>query len=443
MRVLVAIISVGLLSSLSAQETKVWTLKECVEYALENNISVKQSELDKRSSLEDVKAAKWNFAPNLNANTSQNFNFGSSIGVTGVRIPADFRSNNFGINSRVNLFDGFANIQNLKQSQLGVKIQEATIAKMKNDIALNVVNAYLQILFAQEQLIVAESQLSISKSQVKRVRELVDAGVSPQGDLLNIQSTLANDNQSLIVADNGVVIASLNLAQLLQLETTEIEVAKESVDLQDQTILGVGVSVIYNKATEIFPEIQLAALNILSAQKGIQIAKGNYYPSLAMSFGLNTAYQHRQSTTDISPFLFSDQLNDNLGQSISLSLNVPLFNRYQFRSTVNKAKINAQKIEYNLESERLRLQQTIQNSYTDALASSKSYDAATSSVEAQTKAFEYAQERFKAGAVNSFDFNQSKNNLIGAQSQLIRSKYDFMFKLKVLEFYYGIPFVAE
>jgi outer membrane protein len=443
MKILITIISLGLLNSFSAQETKVWTLKECVAYALENNISVKQSELDKVSSLEDVKAAKWNFAPNLNANVSQNFNFGSSISVSGARIPADFRSNNFGVNSSVNLFDGFANIQNLKQSQLGVQIQDAAIAKMKNDIALNVVNAYLQIMFAQEQLIVAESQLSISKKQVKRIEELVNAGVSPQGDLLNIKSTLANDNQSLIVADNGLLIANLNLTQLLQLETTEIKVAKESLDLQDQTILGIGVSVIYNKATEMFPEIKLAELTILSAQKGIKIAQANYYPTLSMSFGMNSAYQHRQSTTDISPFLFSEQLDDNFGQSIGFSLNIPLFNRYQFKSAVNKSKINVQQVEYNLESERLRLQQTIQNAYTDALASSKSYDAATITVEAQTKAFEYAQERFKAGAINSFDFNQSKNNLIGAQSQLIRSKYDFMFKLKVLEFYYGIPFVAE
>jgi outer membrane protein len=443
MRVLLSIVSLGLLGSVSAQDTKVWNLKECVEFALENNISVKQSELDKNSSLEDVKAAKWNFAPNLNASVSQSFNFGSSISVSGARIPADFRSNNLGINSTVNLFDGFANIENLKQSKIGVQIQDAAIAKMKNDIALNVVNAYLQILFAKEQLKVAQSQLKISEEQVSRIGELVGAGVLPQGDLLNIKSTLANDNQTLIVAENNVLITSLNLSQLLQLENANIDVEAVSIDIQNQSILSNEVSTIYSKANETLPEIKLAELNILSADKSIQIAKANYYPSLSLSFGMNSAYQHRQSTTDISPFLFSDQIDDNLGQSISLSLNIPVFNRYQFRSAVNKSKINYQKVEYNLESERLRLKQTIQNAYTDALASSKSYDAATISVEAQTRAFDYSQERFKAGAINSFDFNQNKNNLVNAQSQLIRSKYDFMFKLKVLEFYFGIPFLAE
>jgi outer membrane protein len=184
-------------------------------------------------------------------------------------------------------------------------------------------------------------------------------------------------------------------------------------------------------------------LNILSAEKSIKISKANFYPSFTVNFGMNTAYQHRQGFTDVSPFLFSDQVDDNFGQSVAFSLNIPIFNRYQFRSSVNKSKINYQKITYNLESEQLRLRETIQTAYTDALAASKSFDASTESVEAQTKAFDYAKERYSAGVINSFDFNQTKNNLVRSQSQLIQSKYDYIFKLKVLEFYFGIPFVAE
>ena len=443
MKVLLSIIGLGVLSSVSAQDTKVWTLIECVDYAVENNISVKQSELDKKISEEDVKTAKWNFAPDLNASASQNFNFGSSIGVSGARIPADFRSNNFGINSSINLFDGFANVHTLSRAKIGLEVNDAAILKMKNDIALNVVNSYLQILFAKEQLKVAESQLTISGSEVRRIKELVEAGVLAQGELLNVKSALANDNQKLIVAQNSLTIAELRLSQLLQLETMHIKVQDINVDIQNQSILGNGAEAIYNKANESFPEIKLAELNILSAEKGVKIAKANFSPSLTASFGLNTAYQHRQGSTDFTPFQFSDQIDDNLGQSIRFSLNIPIFNRYQFRSNVNKSKINYQKIQYNLESEQLRLRETIQTAYTDALASSKSYDAATTSVAAQQKAFDYSQERFKAGAINSFDFNQTKNNLVNAQSQLIQNKYDYMFKLKVLEFYFGVPFIAE
>ncbi|MCO6500557.1 MAG: TolC family protein [Vicingus serpentipes] len=438
---LILIIALCFLNGLRAQENKVWSLKECVDYALENNISIKQSELDKASALEDVTAAKWSFFPNLNGSASQNYNFGSSISASGARVSADFRSNNFNLSSSVTLFNGFANIHTLQQANIGVEAQEAALMKMKNDISLNVVNSYLQILFAKEQLVVAESQVTISENEVNRTQELVSAGVLPKGDLLNIKSVLATDNQNLVIANNTYTIASLRLAQLLQLPEMTIEIQGVNVDVQDQHILSNTANDIYNKANETFPEIKLAELNIQSASKSIQLSKASFYPTLTMSYGLNTIYQHRQGYPDF--VAYSDQLNDNLGNSLALSLNIPIFNRFQFRTNVNKAKITHQRVSYTLESERLRLKETIQTAYADALAASKAYDAATVSVEAQKEAFKYSRERFAAGAINSFDFNQTKNNLVAAESQLIRAKYDFVFKLKVLEFYYGIPFVAN
>jgi len=425
----------------NAQNNKVWTLKECVNYALENNISIKQSELDKNIATQDVVAAKWNFSPNINASASQNYNFGSSIDISGGRSSANYRSNNFGINSSVTLFNGFANIHTLKQAEIGAQAQDAALAKMKNDISLNVVNAYLQILFAKEQLKVAQSQLEISEGEVNRITELVNAGVIPEGNLLNIKATQATDNQSLIEAKNSFSMASLQLAQLLQLKEMDITVEEISVDATNQSILSNDVKEIYTKANESFPEIQLAELNIKSAEESIKIAKANYYPSLTLSYGFNTIYQHRQGYPDFVSF--NNQLNDNLGHSVVFSLNIPIFNRYQFRTNINKAKINQEKIQYNLESERLRLRETIQTAYTDALSSSKSYDAAIISVEALDKSFNYDLVKFQEGAINSFEFNQTKNNLLSAQSQLIRAKYDFVFKLKVLEFYFGQPIFSN
>lgn len=441
MKFILLTIGIGFFSTISAQETKVWTLKECVDYALENNISAKQTALDINVAEQDVKAAKWNFAPNLNGNASQNFNFGSSISTVGLRVSSNLRSNNFGLNSSVTLFDGFANIHTLKQAKIGVLAQDAALAKMKNDISLNVVNGYLQILFAKEQVKVAKSQIEISEFEVTRAEVLVDAGALPYGDLVNIKSTLATDQQNLIITENTLVITSLQLAQLLQLQEMTIEVENVNVELANQEVLGNSAIEIYNKANETFPEIKLAELNILSAEESVKIAQANYMPTLTFSAGMNTIYQHRQGYTDI--FSFSDQLDNNFGRSLSFALNIPLFNRYQYRSNVNKSKINFERIQYNLDNEKFRLRETIQTAYTDALASSKSFDAAVVAVEAQDQAFEYARERFTEGAINSFDFNQTKNNLISAQSKLIRAKYEFVFKLKVLEFYYGIPLVVE
>jgi outer membrane protein len=339
------------------------------------------------------------------------------------------------------VFDGFANIHTLKQAKIGVLAQDAALEKMKNDISLNVVNAYLQILFAKEQVKVAKSQVEISEFEVQRTTELFNAGVVPQGVLINIKSTLASDQQNLILTENTLVITSLQLAQFLQIPEMSIEIEDVNVELANQEILSNSVMDIYNKANETFPEIKLAELNILSAEESMKIAQASYMPSLTFSAGMNSIYQHRQGTEDF--INFSDQLDNNFGRSLSFALNIPLFNRYQFRSNVNKSKINFQKIQYNLDNEKLRLRETIQTAYTDALAASKSFDAAVISVKAQDKAFEYARERFTAGAINSFEFNQTKNNLLSTQSQLIRAKYEFIFKLKVLEFYYGIPLVVE
>ncbi len=438
---LILVILLFATTCLSAQNNKVWTLQECVNYALENNISIKQSELDKEIASQDVVAAKWNFVPNLNANASQNYNFGSSITASGARASADFSSNNFGINSSVILFNGFSNLYTLQQTKIGVEAKDAALEKMKNDISLNIVNAYLQILFAKEQVKVAQSQVDISQLQVDRIEELVSAGTRAEGDLYNVKSTLATDNQNLVVAQNTETLTTLRLAQLLQLPESTILIQEIAVEATDQSILNTGIDEIFKKAEETFPEIKLADLNIKIAEKTIKISQSNYYPTLSLNVGMSTVYQHRQGSTDF--ITFSDQLDQNLGKSVGLSLNIPLFNRFQFRTTVSKNKIYYLKSEYSLTTEKLRLKETIQTAYTDAQASSKSFDAAVISVEAQNKAFDYANERYVVGAINSFDFNQIKNNLVSAQSQLIRAKYDFVFKLKVLQFYYGIPIVMN
>ncbi len=429
------------LNTVKAQNDTVWTLQSCVDYALKNNLSVQQTQLDKASSLQDVKAAKWNFLPNVNASASQSYNFGSSIDVTGLRIASNFRSNNYGVNSSVTFFNGFSNVHTLKQAQINTQAQDEALQKMKNDISLNVVNAYLQILFAKEQVNIAVSQLNLTTEEVQRTSELVTGGVLPQGDLLNVKSTLATDNQNLITAKNSLAVASLQLAQLLQLSQSSIKVADVNVNNINQNILNNSIDAIYNKADASFPEIKLAELNISSTKEAISISQANYYPSLKLSYGFNTVYQHRQGFPDFRNY--SDQLRDNLGNSIALSLNIPIFNRYQFRTNVDKTKIRMQKSQLSLATEKLNLRSSIETAYTDALAASKSYDAAIKSVNAQQLAFDYAQEKFKVGSINSFDFNQSKNSLFSAKSNLIKAKYDFVFKIKILEFYYGIPLVLR
>ena len=421
--------------------SKIWTLQECVDYALKNNVSIKQSELEKQSRTENITSAKGNFLPNVNATASQSYNFGSSIDATGSRVSADFSSNNYSLNASVVLFDGFANINTLSQSKINLEVQNANVEKMKNDISLNVVNAYLQILFAKEQINIAQFQVDITQNEVDRISKLVDAGAAPKGDLLNINATLATDQQNLVQAQNTLDISSLRLAQLLQLPDATISVQAISLDNPNSAIISNTSTEIYSKASTSFPEIKAAEWNIKSADKSIRISQANYYPSLTLNYGLSTVYQHRQGFVDFYPY--GDQLDNNLGHFVGLTLNIPLFNRFQYSTNVSKAKISMEQATYTLESEKIKLRESIQIAYTDAKMASNTYEAALKAVDANQEAFRYAQERFEVGSFNAFDFNQAKNRLFTAQSQQIRAKYDYSFKLKVLEFYYGIPLVIK
>ncbi|MCC7332945.1 MAG: TolC family protein [Flavobacteriales bacterium] len=421
--------------------SKIWTLKECINHALENNISIKKSELEKVNKQQDVRQAKGNFLPNLNASASQNYNFGSSIDVTNNRVSADYRSNNYSLNSNWVLFDGFANIHTLNRAKINIAIQEANIVKMKNDISLNVVNNYLQVLFAKEQIKIANFQVNISEKELERITALVEAGAVPKGDMLNAKATLSTDIQTLTEAQNNFEMATLRLAQLLLIPEGTIQIEEIQVAEPTNTMASNSSTVIYDKAVGFFPEIKAAQLVIQSADKSISISKADYLPTLSFNYSLSTAYQHRQGFPDY--YSYNKQLDNNLGHVLGLTLSIPIFNRFQFRSAVSRAEINKEQATFDLESEKIKLRESVQLAYTDASTAAKSYEAAKNSVDAQREAFDYANEKFQVGSISSYDFNQSKNRLFSSETQLIRSKYDYTFKVKVLEFYYGVPIISE
>lgn len=428
-------VALGMAFTANAQQVKTWTLKDCIDHALEHNISIKQVQLDKDVAIQDVTAAKWNFSPNVNASASQTYNFGSSITVQGNRASANFRSNNFGVNASVVLFNGFSNMHTLKQSKIRLEQQEALISKVKNDVSLNVANAYLGVLFAQEQVKVAAAQLGISEKEAVRIETLVELGGMAKADLLTIQATVAGDQQNLVVAQNSASIALLQLAQLLQLDERSMAIESVAIGSQDQVVFNQDVHSIYHNALSAFPEIKAAELNVDAASEGIQLSKSGFYPSLTMSYGINTVYQRVQGVPDV--FSFSEQLDNNLGNTLALSLNIPLFNKYQTKTTVAKTAINHQRMQNNLAQEQQLLKENVQRAYADALAASKAYDAAVVAANAAQTAFDFGRERLAEGALDAYAFNQIKNDLFVAQSQLIRAKYDYLFKVKVVEFYNG------
>jgi len=431
-----------------AQEKK-WTLKECVDYALEHNLSVKRASYTTDLRKEDITTAKGNFLPGATANASQNFNFGSFFDPSSnSRISRDNRSNSFGLNTSMTLFNGFSNKNNLIQSKTSYEASKLDLEKMKNDISLNIVNSYLNVLFNKENLKIAQAQIVISEQQLSRTKELVDAGVQPKGNLLEVEATKVNDENAVVTAENNLALSLLDLSQLLQIPNQNFDIEEIPVNINSVALLYNNTEEIFSKAVENQPEIKSAELALQNSVTGIKIAKSNYLPTLSLSAGLNSVYSHRQGIKDdknspILQFPFFTQLDNNLGEFWGLSLSIPVYSRGQVKANVNRAKINQEISQVNLDDSKRALRESVERAYINAKATLKEYEAAEKSVKAQEQSFTFAQERYNLGATNSFDFEQVRNRLVNAQSSLIRAKYNFVFRTKLLEFYYGIPIVVE
>ena len=423
-------------------QVREWTLKECVDYAIENNISVKQSLLDVELAELSKSDAVMAFLPNLNANASYNINTGANINpATNQFENQTFKSLSGGASSGINIFSGLQNWRNLQRAKLSKFASLYQLDKMKDDISLFVANAYLQILFNKEQLKVLQAQNELTGENLKRTQDLVDAGVLPEGDLLEIRATNATQLQNIIEAENTLFISRLGLAQLLQLKDyANFRIADvPDFNISDE-ILSNTASEIVSKAKEERNEVKIAEMNLEIAEKDLAITRGNYYPTISGFVSYNT----RWSSSQIDPITrqqidFIDQLYLFDGTAVGLRLNVPIFNGLSVRNNVGRSKVNVQRSEYQLEQAELDLEADVYQAYNDAKNAKKAYEAALVTEEARQLAFDYAKERYDVGLSNAFDFNQSRTQYENAQSEVIRTKYDYIFKLKVVEFYFGIP----
>lgn len=424
---------------------KAWTLEECIDYALENNIRVKQSYLDVKAGEVNQLQSKLDFLPSVNGSASHSYGWGRSIDLATYQyVNQQSMQSYFDVSSSVTLFNGFQKLNTLKQRRYDYLASKYNSDKIKNDISLAVAGYYLQILFSRELVGNAREQLDITQQQVDRTRKLVEAGTLAQGSLLDIQAQLANEEVSLVQAQNQLTLANLDLLQLLELQAgTEfsIDVPKLSVNKAPELL---PVDYIYNAALDVMPEIKSAELNYSSTDRALAIAKGSRSPSLTMNAGIGTNFsdQIRLSNIPTDPGYnetkpFSDQLRDNRSTTLSFRLSIPIFNGYQTSSYISRSKLNLLNADYNLQLAKNTLRKNVETAYTDALAAYKTYQARQKSLNSLNESFKYTEQKFNVGMVNALDYNVSKNQLNLAESDLLSAKYDFIFKLKVLDFYLG------
>ncbi|WP_299244009.1 TolC family protein [uncultured Aquimarina sp.] len=474
MKVKISIICCVLFGMLSTQaQDKKWTLRECVEYALENNITIKQSALNLEAAEIDKSDAIGAFLPSFNANAGNTWSSGLSPDpVTGTNRTATFRNSSYGVNVGITLFDGLRNLKQLQRAKINRLLNQYNLGKSKDDIALFIANSYLQVLLNKESLKVIEKQHDITLEQLKRTKDLVDAGVLPQGDLLEIEATSADELTRIVQAENAVLIARVGLAQTLLIKDYEnFDIVEKEYLVPESSILNKSVEEIRSSAREARYEVQIAEQNKLIAEKDLEIAKGAYYPTLSGSFNYGTR-EVGTNTFDVigidpvtpfdpigtvegtgdtvfslipnpvlqeaGPTPFIKQLYTNDGISYGLSLNVPIFNGFSTRNAVKRSKINVKRTAFQLEQAELDLDSNVYQAYVDAKGSAEAYEASLVAVKAQERAYEYAKDRYDVGRTNAFDFSQSKFRLENAQSNVVQAKFDYIFKIKVLELFFGI-----
>ncbi|WP_027137759.1 TolC family protein [Gaetbulibacter saemankumensis] len=424
--------------SLSFGQNKKWTLKACVDYALEHNITVQRSENQLKINEQDIKAAQGNKLPGVRANISQSLSLGQAELFPGTFVDRTFHGTNASIGVSQTVFDGFRNTYFYKQSQLNFEANNLELSRIKDDISLNVVNAYLNVLFNQENLEIAQAQYDFSLQQLKQVKNLVDAGVQPKANIYDAEATVSSDAQNLTVAENNLNLALLMLSQLLQVPFDGFEVEVTTINNPSEALLYNNVQPVLDMAFQNRNEIKFAEKNVENAELSTKISKGGFLPSLTFGYSFNSAATFSNLSESKS---FFQQLNEQKGHSFNLNLSIPIFSRFQNKTAVAKSLIQEENSKLDLEQAKLDLESTIQRAFTDAQAAFKTYQAAKKSLVSQELAFNNATERYNIGAMTTFDLEQARVRLINAQSSLINAKYDFVFKTKVLDFYMGKPII--
>ena len=420
----------------SQVDNNIISLQDAIDIALEKNINIKQSELNLDNSELGRSDAIGNFLPTIGASANHQWNVGRGINVTTniiEEITTQFSSATASIG--LPIYNGSRNVNQLHRANLEILASKYQLEDIKDDVKLFVANSYLQIMFNKEILKVQKSQLEITKVEYERTQDLINSGIFSPRQIFEIEANLASQEQSVVQAENNLRDAKLNLAQVLLLDDYEnFDIANEDFSIPFSDILENSPKEIFEKAKTFRNDIKLAETNISIAEKDIQISKSFRLPSITSFYSWNTRISYVESLPS-----FQDQFDLNKGQTYGFGINIPIFQGRAISNNIQRTKINLERLKFQYEQEKLNLENTVYQAYNDLVGAIKLYDASNKTVKSLRSAFEDATDRYLLGSLNSFDFIQSKQAYEASVSENIRAKFDYIFRLKVLEFYFGLP----
>ena len=414
-----------------------WSLEECISYALEHSISIKQRDLNRQQQEIEVSTAKNSRLPDLNASAGENFSFGRGLTAENTYTNTNTNSTSFSLGTSVPLFTGFRIPRTLELNRLNLEAATADLEKARNDIRMQVAQAYVQILYSMELCDVARRQIEIDSLQVFRLKEMLNNGKASGTQVAQQEATMAQSKLTATQADNDYRLNILALTQLLELPSPEgfsiVRISPDALPLKE-IAAGMTPDAIYQEAVGIKPEILAETLRLQGTEKNIDIAKSALYPSLSLSGGVGSNYY---KTSGFPAESFGKQLSNNFSQYIGLNLTVPIFNRFATRNSVRTAQLNRENQQMQLENTKKALYKEIQQAHYNAVNSKAKYASSKEALRSNREAFTLMSAKYEYGKANITEFNEAKNNLMKAESDLVRAKYEYLYNHALLSFYRG------
>lgn len=426
---------------LSAQEP--WSLKQCIDYATEHNINVRQQILKQKNQELEVNTTKWSRLPNLGAGAGQNFYFGRGPGRDGTYRDQSQSSSSLDISTSVSLFNGLRTWNQLNARKFDLEAAIEDLNKAKEDLALNITAYYLQVLFNKELRQIAEDQVQLTTSQLQKTEVLVKSGKTPESELYESRANLAKEEVNLTDADNALKLSLLDLSQLLNLDSLEnfdIQTPDiETLALTDALKL-MNPEEVFTQSVENRPAVRAAQQRLQSSLQELKVSKAAFYPSLSLSASYSNSFFHTYNLDEgQSNTSFSEQVKQNGSETVGLKLSIPIFNRLATRNQVRASRIEIESRELVLEETRQTLFKEIQQAFYNAVAAHDKFRSSRKSVEASQLALQYEEQKYNAGKSTVFQFNEVKTRLAKSMSDLAQAKYDFVFRSRILDFYKGLP----
>lgn len=413
---------------------KQWTLQECIQYALENNLNIKQQSLSIERDKNQLEQSRWALAPNLNIGSDYSLSWGRTANTFDFEIYNKLtQTGNLGISTSVDIFNGLQKVNTIKSNQAQLEISGQEVEKLKNDISINIARTFLQVILAQEILETAKLSRESVSEQVARTQILVNAGNLAQSSLLEMQAQLATEQVQVVNAQNQLRTNYLTLVQLLDLPVEEkFNISIPPIEIDTAGITGVFIDQLF-QASQSLPEIKIGEFSLQQREFQLAVAKGQQMPSLSFTAGIGSNY-----SPDYSGTLFK-QLGDAKRTHIGLSLNIPILNGRRVVTNINNAQLAVQQAQIDRKNRQQQLYKEIEQANNDATSAFERYKATLQNVKSMEESFRYVQQKLEVGMLNGTDYTVAKTNLFRAQSDNLQAKYQYVFQLKILDFYKGIP----